>query len=466
MDSKSKRQIIAQITKLQREGTLLQKRLGEYADELRQDGRHISVLKTTRFWGLIFTGGAVLLFIAAFILNYMTFSSFGFASIELAFVISISAFLAFELCIRSFTAWYWEGSQKHIALFVLAGLVVISIAVAQAFLGYIRGGFVEEAALVKPGLLSFVFPLLTVGVEFAGAIACHEGLSYLLSAARPINLHRKIRKGEEKLIQIAFQIDELKGELEGSEDTPEKEAHERKAVLKKIVIALLAIAVVLVYVGFSLAGETECRVILLDLSGSSAAKDRSDRGTEFEKNINTALNIIREQKKSGRVFVAGITDESFSNPMVILNRRLPEPGLFGEKLEFEKKRAAKEFQTASKHLKPVSAATDIFGALALAGDLFGQSCQDKRLYILSDMRHAARGIDIENVSLIPLGTVSKAFQRGMVPRLDGVKVFVTGVHTIGKDERYMESLKRFWQAYFKKAGADFQTFSNTRETGK
>jgi hypothetical protein len=148
--------------------------------------------------------------------------------------------------------------------------------------------------------------------------------------------------------------------------------------------------------------------------------------------------------------------------MVIINRTLPETGLFGEKLEFEKKKVTKELQGALKNIKPFSNKTDIFGALSLSKDLFGQSCQDKRLFILSDMRHVARGIDFENVSLVPQAAVANAERGGMLPRLDGVKVVVSGVHTIGKDERYIESLRRFWKEYFKRAGADLQAFTTVR----
>lgn len=458
-----KKQIHAEIARLKREGSLLVKRLDEYAEELRQDGRNISDLKTTRFWGWVLTGGAAILLITTFIINHVIFSGFGgFASSESAIGVGIATFIGFTCCIFSFNAWYYQGSQKNLAGFIISSLVVVSLTAVQIFLGYVRGGFVEEVSFIKPGLLSFLFPLLTIGSEFGGAIALHDGLERILSTSRPLKLRKEIRKGEQKLIQIAYEIDKLKGEIEGSEDIAEEEANERKRVLKKLGIALLAIAVILVYAGFSLASESECRGILIDLSLSSSVKDRSNNGNEFEKNISTALGIIRAQEKSGRVFVVGITDESFSNPMIIINRSLPQPGLFGEKLEFEKRKTTKELQAALKNIKPFSKKTDVFGALSLTKDLFGQSCQDKRLFILSDMRHAARGIDIGNISLVPPGIVTKAAQRGMLPRLDGVKVVVGGVHTIGKDERYMESLKRFWEAYFKKAGADLQAFTTIR----
>lgn len=457
-----KNRILAEITKLKREGALLLKRIEEYAEELRHDGRQISALKATRLWGWIYTGTGVLLLIATFYLNYVTFSGLGFASMELAIGISIATFVLFERCITCFSKWYWDGSQKHFTGFALSSLFLIPLVAAQILLGYIRGGFVEEVSFIKPGILSFLFPIFTIVCEFAGAFACHEGLSALISVARPLRLHQKIRKGEEKAIQIAFEIEKLEGELE-SYNEPERKARERKALLVKIFIVLLIVLGALAFAGVSMAAsKAECRVILLDMSLSSDAKDRSERGTEFEKNLGTVLSIIRQQEKSGRVVVAGITDESFSRPLIVLDRQLPESGLLGEKLEFDKRKVAKEFQIATKDLKPFSSKTDIFGALSLTKDLFGQSCQDKKLYILSDMRHAARGIDIENVSLVSQAAVANAERGGMLPRLDGVKVVVGGVHTIGKDERYIESLRRFWEAYFKKAGADLQGFSTIR----
>lgn len=472
MDSTQSSRLQPQINHLRRKGALLQKRLREYTEEIRTDGRPIGALRPIFFFGLIFTTGALLLYAAAFYLNYITFSAMGLASIELALVVTLAAFLNFELGLRSYGAWYYGDDWKYLPLFIISGLVGVLLVVGQIFLGYIRGDIVEDALFVSPGMISFLFPLFAVGVELAGCIAFHEGVHNLLTSGRTIWLHQKIQRGEKTLLELANEIDRLKADLEITEAEAQgedslQELDYKRTILKRIAITLIATTIILVAVGISVARASECRVILLDLSKSSEATDQSQMGSEFEKNIAATLKIIRGIDSGGSVTFIGITDQSFSNPMILLDRELPDnPGLFGEKMEFEKKRMVKEFKKIAGSLRPSYNRTDIFGAVALAKKYFRETCQEKRLYILSDMRHTSGGINMEDVPMVSQDWIKKLERKGVIPRLNDTKVYVMGVHPIGKDAPYMENLERFWRAYFAKAGADLKTFTILREVTK
>ena len=52
--------------------------------------------------------------------------------------------------------------------------------------------------------------------------------------------------------------------------------------------------------------------------------------------------------------------------------------------------------------------------------------------------------------------------RGLIAKLDGVRVWVLGVHTHGSDIGHWRALKAFWLEYFRKAGANVKLFSPNR----
>lgn len=459
----------SEINNLQRKGTLLQKRLREWTEELRHDGRSIGVLRMLYRFGFFLTSGALILFAAAFVLNYLTFSGIGFASLELALATTVSIVLVFEMAFRSFGAWYWGDNGKKLVLFFIASVAGTALLVAQGFLGYIRGSLMEEATFVSPSLLSFLFPLLTISVEIGACIAFHEGIINLWSPARSLWLHHKIAVTEEELIDIANRIDELSAEMEvgATERTLQLDLdplRHKKVILKRLLFGLVVLAVLLVGIGISVAAAAECDVVLLDLSGSSLLSDRSAKGTELEKNIAAIPHVIHNLNAGSWISIVGITDQSLSRPLVILEGSIPiRKGLFGEKTEFEKKKLIKRYKVAAETLRPDYKASDVFGAIYLASNLYPQWCEEKRLYIYSDMRHIDHRFDLQNVPVVPLHLIQSVEKKGMIPQLEGVKVFVGGAHPIDKDARYWQSLKAFWEAYFQKAKAVLENFSINQE---
>jgi hypothetical protein len=50
-------------------------------------------------------------------------------------------------------------------------------------------------------------------------------------------------------------------------------------------------------------------------------------------------------------------------------------------------------------------------------------------------------------------------QHELVADLKGVDVYVLGIDAAKKEPAYWDSLRQFWTEYFKKNGADLETFS-------
>jgi hypothetical protein len=226
-------------------------------------------------------------------------------------------------------------------------------------------------------------------------------------------------------------------------------------------LAILVYAAVLIAVlaFVSIAFSADSVVMAIDLTASGKGIDYKGN-KEFQKNLKAVERIIMELKAGSRFMVIGITESSFSRPYIIMNKRLgDDPGYFGEKLREGKQILIKEWRKISKELSPDALSSDIFGAISLgAHSLQNEQNASKVLILLSDMRQCSRKFNFEKMATINNTLIEKTVKEGLIPDLTGVKVYVAGVHTIGKSQGYWESLKNYWQEYFNKAGADLKSF--------
>lgn len=202
-------------------------------------------------------------------------------------------------------------------------------------------------------------------------------------------------------------------------------------------------------------------VAIIDLSVSTG-----DR--EFEANVKAVEGIIRRMSAGGsRLVVLGITEASFKAPPLLSETSPKDPGRFGEYQAVWQQKATQKWQKTAAALKPSAKGSDVFGALARAALEFeGASPDAQSLIILSDMRHVGRGFDLERPIPDPRAVVGRAEREGLVPRLDGVKVWVLGAHTAAIDEREWQRLKTFWAEYFRRSGAELETFSANRHMAR
>ena len=82
------------------------------------------------------------------------------------------------------------------------------------------------------------------------------------------------------------------------------------------------------------------------------------------------------------------------------------------------------------------------------------------------MRQVGRGFNFERRPLgEPVQIVAQIQRAAPIPKLEGVEVWVLGVHTAGIDEGHWNQLRAIWCEYFRQAGATVRLFSPNRRWG-
>jgi len=208
-------------------------------------------------------------------------------------------------------------------------------------------------------------------------------------------------------------------------------------------------------------------LIALDLSSSVAARGH-DGATEFQKNVQAITSLVGEVPASSRITVLGITENSFSQPYVLLSAKVgSDPGYFGEKLAAARQQLVKTWQARSAHLAPSTCGTDILGALVVAGEMLRQAPSGSRkvLVVYSDMRNYTKDLDQERRVVRQTDVaLAKLAANGLLADLHGVEVYALGVDAAGEDVSRWSALREFWSAYFSKAEANLKSYSIVRET--
>jgi hypothetical protein len=238
-----------------------------------------------------------------------------------------------------------------------------------------------------------------------------------------------------------------------------------KHTLRSAMTKLLIFAAAVVFCGQLRASDQQAlnMVIAIDLTKSVATRG-PDNKTDFEKNVEAVGKLLSQVPANSRVTVIGITKSSFTQPYILLSALLPaDPGYFGERLTSARKHLVTAWKARSEKLAPEFAHTDIIGALLLASDLFSQqpAVARKVLVLFSDMRQSTRELNLESPAVVPEFSRTKA--KVTVANMRDVQVFALGVDGFGKSTSYWESLRAFWDEYFRCSGADLQDYSPLRE---
>ncbi len=206
-------------------------------------------------------------------------------------------------------------------------------------------------------------------------------------------------------------------------------------------------------------------VVFIDFSGSISGQDRVSFRREIESEILSSL------APGDRLLIAPIHDKTLTDFRPLVDATLPAKpdfnGWLNNVLKFN--RQAKEIEAQSVHLKEkisaevahvfakryVSPQTDIFSSLLIAQKLFYDEPRRKVLVLMSDMIEDNPPYDFERMSWSPATitkTLSELDAKGLIPKLSGVCIYVSGASA--KSAEVAENIGRFWQAYFRRAGAD------------
>lgn len=203
-------------------------------------------------------------------------------------------------------------------------------------------------------------------------------------------------------------------------------------------------------------------VVAVDLTASEAVKGH-DGQSQFNKNIQGVTRLLTSVPAGSKVTVIGVTENSFAQPYILLSAEFSDDqGYFGERLTAARQQLIRAWQKRSAQLEPTARSSDVFGALLVASTLFQEAPahQRKVLILYSDMRHVTTGLDLESPAIVRSDAVLTLVEKHkLLTDLCGVEVFVLGADAAGKRVAQWESLKQFWTAYFKRAGATLSGYS-------
>jgi hypothetical protein len=473
-------------------------KLAAYLASLEANGSP-TVYKKNFCLGIIYLVLALLIVSGEFYLVSWTLEPFCKQSLErmlIASTIVILGVVAMEAYLSRIKKVHPESYQKHMlsqATIALIGLMSVGLLLAFVRAKYmvVQGAElsltdkVKTAAdfLVNTTYFPIIMGILAVVLLLMSGVALHEGMEKTVESGSYLRSARRHRKLNEHLKTVVVNMKEwevvpdrgltefMRGFQQGLIESKVKE--ERSAIKEGIFtvianlvkkpwfILLMALLIVFGVVKLTKADETESVMVLIDTSKSSLCKDYAGE-TEFQENILFVPKVIENLKPGSYLRVVGITSESFGKPCILMKGHpLPmEEGVFGEKTAKTKLALIEEWE--KKDIKPIAKGTDIFGALNLASMFLNGDKGEKKLIILSDMRSTTY-INLETLTIIDEAIINKVEKAGLIPNLRGVKIWALGVTACGKDMKYWLSLKKFWESFFKKSGANLQSFSIERK---
>jgi hypothetical protein len=320
-------------------------------------------------------------------------------------------------------------------------------------------------------LLELAMKLLALAMELGVGLALfdvkrHGGAS--VSDAKALGQERiLVRK---RVTAIAMQIGELSNAGQIYEERFWRDFYRAMLTsgVKNALGRLLVLGLCLLGIGADLTRADDQRldvVIAIDLSASVAARG-PDGKTDFEKNSAAVTNALAHLPAGSRVTVLGITEDSFSQPDIILAATLPQDaGYFGERLAAGRQELVRAWKKRQPLIGPTAKQTDILGALLVAEQLFQNEpfAQRKVLIIFSDMRQATSVVNFDRFSSIAVDSALQTVRKhDLVSQLTGVDVDVLGADAAGRDAAAWARLRGFWTAYFHESGASVRAYSVLR----
>lgn len=206
-------------------------------------------------------------------------------------------------------------------------------------------------------------------------------------------------------------------------------------------------------------------VIFVDFSQSISGQDQTAFRREIERDIVPSLVA------GDRLLIAPINDKTLTDFRPLVEATLPVKPEFNGWLDnvMKHNRRVKEVETETLQVKAriktdiaqvfgkrhSSPQTDIFSSLIMAEKLFYEESRRKVLVLMSDMIEDNPPYDFERIAWSPATidkTLSELEAKGLIPQLAGVCVYVSGASA--KSAVMAENIGRFWQAYFRRTGAD------------
>jgi hypothetical protein len=476
------------VTLLQcRRGVLLRERL--YLQAALDAAPHVAAQPAA--WPVWQTIMAMVFVLAGLGFTRMSFEPFGLNP-ELLWLSSVGI-----ACLCSYaTAELLERTGLQVLVLAISATLFVLSLTGLAMLASVRGdlfalhlqnipnaGDVGAAAAPENALafyraaapkMRLFLTFLSLSLELAGGLALHQ-VRVALKGRKP-----PVPRESGRLELVEQEIGAIEAQLISLLNEPEVFEHEYRrnlaiglltgvarhtAAARKgwMTVALL----VAVGSGSMLCSQSVAVVEALDYSATSKATNYGGRAAHTE-NIDAAARIIECLPQGSRLTVSAISDQSFARPFVLLTGKIPDtagPYREYDQIAATRRRLAADLRRIGATSAPNFPSTDILGFLMAQGIAFANSPRMRHvLVVYSDMRQSARPLDIEHVPAVPLGAALATVAREhLFADLTGVEIYIYGVHAVGKDVRYWQSLRDFWAAYFERCHANLRAFSMTRE---
>jgi hypothetical protein len=207
-------------------------------------------------------------------------------------------------------------------------------------------------------------------------------------------------------------------------------------------------------------------VVFVDFSGSIQGTARAGYRRELE------TNILPYLAAGDRLMVASIHDKTLTGFRPLVEATLPPMPQFNGFVDNTLKHAQNVKETeriiattrqqikadvAETFAKPLASRyTDIFSSLAMAEKYFDGDSRRKVVVLMSDMIEDNPPYKFDAMGWRPGDTgklVNELAAKRLIPDLSGVCVYVSGASA--RDAALAGHISAFWQAYFTRAGADF-----------
>jgi len=234
---------------------------------------------------------------------------------------------------------------------------------------------------------------------------------------------------------------------------------------RPITLAILLLMQAFLSPGMAATSPGTAVIIFLDFSGSIKSGERALYQREIETQILPSLSA------GDRLLMAPIHDKTLTEFRPLVQVILPaKPEFSGWRDNvLTYKRRVREVDAQVLDLKAKvktevadvlgrrysSPYTDIFSSLLIAQKLFHSEARRKVLVLMSDMIEDTPEYNFEKIAWSPSAMerlLAELGTKALVPELPGVCVYVSGASA--KSAALAENIARFWEAYFRRTGAD------------
>lgn len=487
---KSRRQDInaAEITSLNAELALRTEQRDELREAIRRTPKPDASLRESRAWYVVI---AAILSLAGFAFAHLALAPFGIRwevwpiAIALSVVCAYATDEALERCAcerlvmaAALVSFAMSLSGLFVMALVRGDLLILFLKNAMASGTFDTsapaGGDATQFYLGAAWKLRLFFALLAVSMELATGLAIYGVRKIAVPPPSGLGaLRQQEQLVEAEMLRLLHRVEFLKREAEifGNEFTRDfylgliKGAARRssKHIGPLLGMALLATASLTP----RLSAQTLNVAVGVDLSLTSASRNY-DGHREHEKNIEGAARLIETLPAAARFRIMGISDQSFSRPLMLLEGQIPaDRGQLEliDRIAIAERAYADQVRQVLRATPPTYRETDVIGFLLVAAELLNETPRGRKiLVIFSDMRHSAPPPNLEAPAVVPVASALRTVERqNLIANLRGVDVYVYGAHAANKDVPYWQSLCAFWSRYFAQSGAALKSFSMMRD---